>query len=95
MITKKTFATMIVPSMAPTCRYAARAENRCVTPYAVPVTSTSMQAASAASLRFATVRQSASYTNHAATSRPIDAPIASASESFATLGSIRYVCGCR
>jgi hypothetical protein len=46
MITKKTFPTIIVPIIAPTCRYVARPLNRCEVPHAASVISASSSVAS-------------------------------------------------
>ena len=58
MITKKTFATMIVPSIAPTWTKAARGANSSVAPHAASVVRPSTSAPRTSSFR--TTRQSTS-----------------------------------
>ena len=82
---------MIVPTIAPTWRYAARAENSSLAPQAASARSAIPIAVSAAWLLAPTVRQRTSYTTHATTSPATLSAIASHSSSPATAGSTSRV----
>jgi hypothetical protein len=60
MIERRTFADMIVPTIAPTWRNATRAAKSSLAPHAATASKPTPRAASAAWLRAPTVRQSTS-----------------------------------
>src|SRR5690349_4062333 len=92
MITKKTFAAMIVPSIAPTSMYAARAASSCEglnKATTINASTTSARSRSSPPKN----RQARSYTSHATTSPATEIVIASQLDRAATERSTRYVCG--